>query len=234
MMYPLHTTLQNAIIRHNDMIKGCCRACAGVCLRAAIRVSWASQRDTPPWPGLACLTNEAKHPVHPCMIPDSVRNSVKAQSSPTHGSTRVYTAITRPLRCWSRFLHLSHSLMAPMVNIRAAPTVMRSAAARGEHVLRPSISAIPRRSIATNAATREPSIELPATIPPIPVPQRRQALERRIEAAKQAKPFSDFLTDTFNRQHDYLRISITERCNLRCLYCMPEGALDMPSLESND
>lgn len=40
---------------------------------------------------------------------------------------------------------------------------------------------------------------------------------------KNAKPFSEFLTDRFNRQHDYLRISITERCNLRCLYCMPEG-----------
>jgi uncharacterized radical SAM superfamily Fe-S cluster-containing enzyme len=204
-----------------------------MCLRAAIECHRLHIGDTPLWPGLACLTNEAKHPVHPCVFPDSVRNSVKAQSSPTHGSTRVYTAVTRPLRCWSRFLHLSHSLMAPMVNIRAAPTVMRSAAARGEHVIRPSISAIPRRCIATNAAIREPSVELPATIPPIPVPQRRQALERRIEAVKQAKPFSDFLTDTFNRQHDYLRISITERCNLRCLYCMPEGSLDVSSSWNN-
>jgi cyclic pyranopterin phosphate synthase len=45
----------------------------------------------------------------------------------------------------------------------------------------------------------------------------------RREAVKNARPFSEFLTDKFNRQHDYLRISITERCNLRCLYCMPEG-----------
>ncbi|KAJ5158007.1 uncharacterized protein N7500_007658 [Penicillium coprophilum] len=44
---------------------------------------------------------------------------------------------------------------------------------------------------------------------------------------KSAKPFSDFLTDTFNRQHDYLRISVTERCNLRCLYCMPEEGIDL-------
>jgi uncharacterized radical SAM superfamily Fe-S cluster-containing enzyme len=43
------------------------------------------------------------------------------------------------------------------------------------------------------------------------------------DSIKNAKPFSDFLTDSFNRQHDYLRISVTERCNLRCLYCMPEG-----------
>jgi len=30
------------------------------------------------------------------------------------------------------------------------------------------------------------------------------------------------LIDRFGRVHDYLRISVTDRCNLRCLYCMPE------------
>lgn len=29
------------------------------------------------------------------------------------------------------------------------------------------------------------------------------------------------LVDRFNRPHDYLRISVTDRCNLRCVYCMP-------------
>jgi cyclic pyranopterin phosphate synthase len=29
------------------------------------------------------------------------------------------------------------------------------------------------------------------------------------------------LEDTLGRHHDYLRISITEHCNLRCTYCMP-------------
>ena len=33
---------------------------------------------------------------------------------------------------------------------------------------------------------------------------------------------SDKIIDTFGRIHDYLRISLTERCNLRCFYCMPE------------
>lgn len=28
-------------------------------------------------------------------------------------------------------------------------------------------------------------------------------------------------TDTFGRRVDYLRISVTDRCNLRCIYCMP-------------
>ncbi|KAJ5998078.1 hypothetical protein N7499_005542 [Penicillium canescens] len=49
----------------------------------------------------------------------------------------------------------------------------------------------------------------------------------RLSTLKSAKPFSEFLTDTFNRQHDYLRISVTERCNLRCLYCMPEEGIDL-------
>ena len=29
------------------------------------------------------------------------------------------------------------------------------------------------------------------------------------------------LKDNFGRVHDYLRISLTDRCNLRCTYCMP-------------
>lgn len=40
-------------------------------------------------------------------------------------------------------------------------------------------------------------------------------------------PFSDFLTDTFGRQHNYLRISLSERCNLRCKYCMPEDGVPL-------
>jgi len=33
------------------------------------------------------------------------------------------------------------------------------------------------------------------------------------------------LIDQFGRVHDYLRISLTERCNLRCVYCMPEEGI---------
>jgi molybdenum cofactor biosynthesis enzyme MoaA len=33
------------------------------------------------------------------------------------------------------------------------------------------------------------------------------------------------LVDSFGRVHDYLRISLTERCNLRCFYCMPEEGI---------
>ncbi len=35
------------------------------------------------------------------------------------------------------------------------------------------------------------------------------------------------LTDTFGRKHNYLRISLTERCNLRCTYCMPAAGVPL-------
>ncbi len=37
----------------------------------------------------------------------------------------------------------------------------------------------------------------------------------------------NILTDQFGREHDYLRISLTERCNLRCFYCMPEDGVEL-------
>ncbi|XP_056151855.1 molybdenum cofactor biosynthesis protein 1 [Lampris incognitus] len=40
-------------------------------------------------------------------------------------------------------------------------------------------------------------------------------------------PFSAFLTDNFGRRHSYLRISLTEKCNLRCQYCMPEEGVKL-------
>ncbi|CAD7702426.1 unnamed protein product [Ostreobium quekettii] len=45
---------------------------------------------------------------------------------------------------------------------------------------------------------------------------------RREEAARALA-----LTDTFGRHHSYLRISLTERCNLRCQYCMPAEGVDL-------
>ena len=38
---------------------------------------------------------------------------------------------------------------------------------------------------------------------------------------------SKILLDNFNRFHNYLRISLTERCNLRCNYCMPEKGVEL-------
>jgi cyclic pyranopterin phosphate synthase len=35
------------------------------------------------------------------------------------------------------------------------------------------------------------------------------------------KGMNDSMTDSYGRRIDYLRLSITDRCNLRCRYCMP-------------
>ncbi|WP_258098552.1 GTP 3',8-cyclase MoaA [Marinoscillum pacificum] len=43
------------------------------------------------------------------------------------------------------------------------------------------------------------------------------------------------IVDKFGRPHSYLRISLTDRCNLRCFYCMPEEGIelmDKPSIMS--
>ena len=36
------------------------------------------------------------------------------------------------------------------------------------------------------------------------------------------------MKDRMGREIDYMRFSITDRCNLRCKYCMPEGIDCMP------
>ncbi|KAG0000520.1 Molybdenum cofactor synthesis protein 1 [Entomortierella chlamydospora] len=61
--------------------------------------------------------------------------------------------------------------------------------------------------------------------------QRQQNIKNRakakIAAIDKERPFSKVLTDNFSRQHTYLRISLTEKCNLRCTYCMPAEGVDL-------
>lgn len=38
-------------------------------------------------------------------------------------------------------------------------------------------------------------------------------------------PNNTVLTDDFGRMHNYLRISLIEKCNLRCTYCMPADGI---------
>lgn len=39
------------------------------------------------------------------------------------------------------------------------------------------------------------------------------------------------LVDRFGRHHDNLRISVTDRCNIRCVYCMPESVEFLPKAQ---
>ncbi|RPJ19156.1 MAG: radical SAM protein, partial [Chloroflexi bacterium] len=40
------------------------------------------------------------------------------------------------------------------------------------------------------------------------------------------------LTDRFGRPITYLRISVTDRCNLRCVYCLPERGIQWQAREN--
>ena len=44
-------------------------------------------------------------------------------------------------------------------------------------------------------------------------------------ACRVARAVTDSLVDGFGRKIEYLRISVTDRCNFRCLYCMPLAGL---------
>src|SRR5271163_5016014 len=47
-----------------------------------------------------------------------------------------------------------------------------------------------------------------------------------VKEVTSAAPMSSTpLADTFGRVHDNLRISVTDRCNIRCFYCMPEDGV---------
>jgi cyclic pyranopterin phosphate synthase len=39
------------------------------------------------------------------------------------------------------------------------------------------------------------------------------------------------MLDPYKRNITYLRVSVTDRCNLRCVYCMPEGGIDLINKE---
>ncbi|MCI0434695.1 MAG: GTP 3',8-cyclase MoaA [Gemmatimonadetes bacterium] len=50
---------------------------------------------------------------------------------------------------------------------------------------------------------------------------RAASARREVERARE----SQGMRDGFGRRIEYLRISVTDKCNLRCVYCMPEGGL---------
>ncbi|GFP52595.1 molybdenum cofactor biosynthesis protein 1 [Trichoderma asperellum] len=109
------------------------------------------------------------------------------------------------------------------VAARLPPRIVRGPTASAS---RSSIGTVAfKRHVASSSAAVEAAQPEPQPTQPIP-PPAAGILSRR-ERIRDAKPFSEFLTDTFHRQHDYLRISLTERCNLRCLYCMPEEGVPL-------
>ncbi|XP_039322242.1 molybdenum cofactor biosynthesis protein 1 isoform X1 [Saimiri boliviensis] len=77
------------------------------------------------------------------------------------------------------------------------------------------------RSCSSGAPVTQPRPRESAQAASEELSRRRQFLRGH------AAPFSAILTDSFGRQHSYLRISLTEKCNLRCQYCMPEEGVQL-------
>lgn len=80
----------------------------------------------------------------------------------------------------------------------------------------------------------------PLVAEPVPKQEPREtsklatALKPRLEVVspvaatvEKSRDQTSALLDTFGRNHTYLRISLTERCNLRCTYCMPAEGVQL-------
>ena len=62
--------------------------------------------------------------------------------------------------------------------------------------------------------------------------ERQKSLDELISTLEALPLPEEPLKDKFGRQHSYLRISLTERCNLRCQYCMPEDGVPLQPTEN--
>ena len=98
------------------------------------------------------------------------------------------------------------------------------------------IAGAPTRVFATNARTSEStaarrdaiaSAGVLGAFPPQRPTDGAVELDTALRARESRALPRELLTDTHGRHHSYLRISLTEKCNLRCLYCMPEDGIDL-------
>ncbi|XP_053663786.1 molybdenum cofactor biosynthesis protein 1 [Anopheles marshallii] len=82
------------------------------------------------------------------------------------------------------------------------------------HTTRPSLSA-------------EPSGNRPQSLDTTPSSAATESTVDSADKDKQIMYYNTPLIDSFGRFHSYLRISLTERCNLRCKYCMPAEGVQL-------
>ena len=108
--------------------------------------------------------------------------------------------------------------------VKAAVRVLASFTLRHRTIA--TAASVKASSSSSSSIDELPPFTVPTTPPPLESSPKPPLSPKRANL-QTARPFSSFLTDTFSRQHDYLRISITERCNLRCLYCMPEEGVPL-------
>jgi len=104
---------------------------------------------------------------------------------------------------------------------KAAPLSQRHAA------LRQRLASDGYKSPAAFAATHPKPATSTDGMERSPVPQKMMSEVFASIKPKQAFGDVPLLQDRFGRFHDYVRLSVTERCNFRCTYCMPEEGVDL-------
>jgi len=92
---------------------------------------------------------------------------------------------------------------------------LRSRLADDAHL---SLQDFARRQPLQDAASGTHAERPTFAVPPVTV----EPIESRLDGA-----INPALGDRFGRQHTYLRMSLTERCSLRCVYCMPEDGVNL-------
>ncbi|XP_066559420.1 molybdenum cofactor biosynthesis protein 1 isoform X2 [Amia ocellicauda] len=131
-----------------------------------------------------------------------------------HGGKCCRFLLTGQAHMGARALSLSPGLSKQFARC-CSPAQMRSSYSGATREEKNMDMLVPDpRAAATSTATTSVAAKNEQELVP-PAGRRRMLMEDPL-------PFSAFLTDGFGRQHSYLRISLTEKCNLRCQYCMPE------------
>ncbi|MCJ1395479.1 hypothetical protein MMC18_008365 [Xylographa bjoerkii] len=140
-------------------------------------------------------------------------------------SSAVMSRLSEPPISLTYSIDMDYTRSSTIRSLKALKAASKKAG-HNHGPLHPSVSGPHRRGIAIATAAVEAA---PIESFPLhePLHQHNLVSSSRRKRLQNAKPFSAFLTDAFSREHDYLRISITERCNLRCVYCMPEEGVPL-------
>ncbi|SCV67696.1 BQ2448_5307 [Microbotryum intermedium] len=138
---------------------------------------------------------------------------------------RIRIATTKPISSWS----------LPTFLLRVAVRHHSSTSSTSSTSSASSTSTLSSTSISVTGTTTLGSESSSSASDPVTLLSTRARAQARIARIDSLSPststspskVSPFLTDSFGRRHDYLRISLTEKCNLRCTYCMPESGVKL-------
>eukprot|EP01138_Halocafeteria_seosinensis_P000150 gb/GECG01000156.1/.p1 GENE.gb/GECG01000156.1/~~gb/GECG01000156.1/.p1 ORF type:complete len:470 (+),score=45.66 gb/GECG01000156.1/:1-1410(+) len=132
--------------------------------------------------------------------------------------------------------HKLYSATASMCMMRGIRVMSTAQAAPATTATSESTRSSRREEAWKKLRSRDPAEDIAAFFGPQAVPsvERSTAPKKDTTNAERGmpKPSSDkYLYDKFRRKHTYLRVSLTEKCNLRCKYCMPADGVDLTEKE---